>query len=99
MAEIKSENELTSHQIVNFFKPGPAEVILYFLLSAILLSIINAGSILKSLGGSYIGSPQQLHASFTNLSSGFSSSFSSAFGGRLGQIVLWAFIGAVAYIG
>lgn len=99
MPDIESESEITSHQTANFFKPGIAEVVLYFLLSGIALLLINVGGILKALGGNYIGSPQELHASFTNLSSGFSSSFSGALGGRLGQIILWAFIGAVTYIG
>lgn len=99
MSEIKSDSEISSHQSVSFFKPGIAEIILYFLISSILLVLINAGGILKALGGDYIGSPEQLHASFTNLSSGFSSSFTGALGGRLGQIILWAFIGALTYIG
>lgn len=99
MAEIKSDSEINSRRSFNFFKPGFAEVLLYFLISAILLFIINAGGVLKSLGGDYIGSPHLLHASFSNLSSGFSNSFTSALGGRLGQIILWAFIGAITYIG
>src|SRR5581483_5465695 len=47
----------------------------------------------------YIGTPEKLKANFSTLSSGFSNSFSSALGGRLGQIMLWAFVGAIVYLG
>jgi flagellar biosynthesis protein FlhB len=99
MAQIESHSEKVSHRTVNFFKPSWAEVSLYLLLSLIILLVLNLGKFIQTLGGNYIGSPNQVKASFSNLFSGFNNSFSTALGGRLGQIILWAFIGAMAYIG
>lgn len=98
MVEFQSESQAQSHRANNFFKPSGAEVALYFLLSVILLIVYNSGNILQKLGSNYIGSPQHLKTNFTTLSSGFSNSFSTALGGRLGQIILWSFVGALAYI-
>jgi hypothetical protein len=99
MATIESQSEANTHQAGNFFKPSTAEAMLYFLLSIILLVIFNSGSILHKLGSNDIGAPADLKTNFTTLSSGFSDSFSHALGGRLGQIILWSFVGAIAYIG
>lgn len=79
--------------------PDLPEIILYGLLSIIIILIFNAGSIISRLSNNYIGSPQNLKANFSTLSAGFSNSFSSALGGRLGQIMLWAFVGAIVYLG
>ena len=98
MAEFKSESEVDSHRLINFFKPGWAEISLYLLLSIVIIIVINSGSIIQKLSSNYIGSPDHLKTSFTTLSNGFSQSFSSALGGRLGQIILWSFVGALAYI-
>jgi hypothetical protein len=98
MAQIESESERSIHQARSFFRPGGAEVFLYILVGLILLIIYNSGSIIDRLGSNYIGSPQNLKTNFTTLSSGFSNSFSTALGGRLGQIMLWSFVGALAYI-
>jgi hypothetical protein len=98
MAEITSESEVSAHRPSNFFRLGVAEVSLYFLISIVLLIVFNSGSIIQRLSNNYIGSPENLKASFTTLSTGFSKSFSSALGGRLGQIILWSFVGALAYI-
>ncbi len=98
MARIQSQSDITSHHAGNFFKPSVAEAMLYFLLSIILLVIYNSGDIIHHLGSNYIGSPEHLKTNFTTLSNGFSNSFSSALGGRLGQIILWSFVGALAYI-
>jgi hypothetical protein len=98
MVEIESQSQVSSHRAGNFFRPSAAEIALYFLLSTMLLIIYNSGSIIQKLGSNYIGSPQHLKTSFSTLSSGFSNSFSTALGGRLGQIILWSFVGALAYI-
>jgi hypothetical protein len=98
MVEIKSESQAEAHGARNFFRPGGAEIALYFLLSIVILLIYNSGSIIQKLGSNYIGSPENLKTNFTTLSSGFSNSFSMALGGRLGQIILWSFVGAWAYI-
>ncbi len=99
MVKIESESQSEIHVASNFFRPGAAEIALYFLLSIIILIIYNSGSIIQKLGSNYIGSPANLKTNFTTLSSGFSNSFSTALGGRLGQIILWSFVGALAYIG
>jgi len=99
MAQYESNSEITSHTIRNFFAPSVAEITLFLLLSIVLLVVFNAGSIIQRLSNNYIGSPEHLKTSFTTLGNGFSSSFSTALGGRLGQILLWSFIGALTYLG
>jgi len=98
MAQIESQSEVSSHQAGNFFRPAGAEVVLYFLISIILLVVLNSGNIIDKLGANYLGSPEKLKTNFTTLSVGFSQSFSTALGGRLGQIILWSFVGALSYI-
>ncbi|MBX4201370.1 hypothetical protein KW803_00540 [Candidatus Saccharibacteria bacterium] len=99
MAQIQSQSEKTIHHSRNFLKPSWAQVLLYLLLSIILLVLLNVGDVIHRFGGTYISTPESLKTNFTTLSTGFSNSFSNALGGRLGQIMLWSFIGAVAYIG
>jgi hypothetical protein len=99
MARYKSESEIENHEARDFFLPGITEVLLYILLAFIVVAALNAGNIIERLSSNYIGPPESLKASFTTLSDGFSRSFSSALGGRLGQMMLWAFVGALAYIG
>jgi len=98
MVEFKSDSENTAHRASSFFIPTIAEAILYFLISIILLVIYNSGDIIHRLSSNYVGNPENLKANFTTLSTGFSNSFSGALGGRLGQIILWSFVGALAYI-
>ncbi|HET6864230.1 MAG TPA: hypothetical protein VFH37_03490 [Candidatus Saccharimonadales bacterium] len=99
MARIRTGSESSSHSVAAFFAPGWAGAILYLLLGMIIIIALNAGSIISRLSNNYISSPERLRANFTTLSSGFSNSFSSALGGRLGQIMLWAFVGAIVYMG
>jgi len=99
MARYKSASEIESHEARNFFLPDITEVSLYLLLSIIAVVGLNAGNIISKLSSNYIGPPENLKANFTTLYDGFSHSFSSALGGRLGQMMLWAFVGALAYIG
>lgn len=98
MPQIESHNETSGHSASNFFKPSMSEVILYILLSIILLLVLNSGDIIHKLSSNYIGPPEHLKTNFTTLASSFNNSFSSALGGRLGQIILWSFIGAFTYI-
>lgn len=99
MAEILSQSELSSHRARNFFIPSYGEVILYFLIGIILLIGLNAGSLISNLSNNYIGDPEHLKTNFSTLFNSFSDSFSSAAGGRLGQIIVWSFVGALSYIG
>ena len=99
MSNITSGSEVEQHEVHDFFVPGWAEVFLYVLLSAVIILVLNAGSIISRLSNNYIGSPDKLKANFSTLVTGFDHSFSSALGGRLGQIMLWAFVGAVVYMG
>jgi hypothetical protein len=98
MVKFKSQSEISSHQARNFFIPGGAEVLLYILFSVILILVLNVGDITQRLSNNYIGPSQDLKANFTTLSSSFSHSFGTALGGRLGQMLLWSFVGALAYI-
>ena len=99
MAKIESQSDRSSHRLINSVMPSVAELILYALLSLILLVVFNSSEIISRLGNNYLSAAQGLKANFSTLSSGFSNSFSTALGGRLGQIMLWSFIGALAYIG
>jgi hypothetical protein len=98
MAKFESDSEVSRHEFKDFFVPGWAETFLYLLLSVITILVLNAGSIINRLSNNYVGQPQQLKTNFSTLLNGFSNSFSSALGGRLGQIILWAFVGALAYL-
>ncbi|HSX17938.1 MAG TPA: hypothetical protein VLE51_01105 [Candidatus Saccharimonadales bacterium] len=99
MAELQSQNEKDLHRSSVQFIPSRAAVLLYLLIGLILIIFYNSGGIIQRLSGDYIGSPQNLKANFTTLFDSFSNSFSSALGGRLSQILIWSFIGAIAYIG
>lgn len=100
MNEIESRSELAVHRSAkSFFVPSWAEISLYVLISVILLIVLNVGSVLKILGGDYVGNPENISANFSTLLSRFSNSFNLALGGRLGQIMLWSFVGALCYIG
>lgn len=99
MAEILSQSEISSHKAKNFFIPSYGEVILYFLIGLILLIGLNAGSLISNLSNNYIGDPEHLKTNFSTLFNSFSDSFSSAAGGRLGQIIVWSFVGALSYLG
>ena len=99
MAKITTRSQAENHEVRDFFVPGWAEAFLYILLAIVVTLVLNAGSIISKLSNNYIGSPDKLKANFSTLSDGFSHSFSSALGGRLGQIILWAFVGSVVYIG
>lgn len=95
---IESRSQSSVHSARGFFIPSIPEVVLYLLLSCIILLVLNLGSIINSLSNHYIGSPDTLKANFSTLFKSFSDSFSSAWNGRLGQVLLWACVGAGAYI-
>jgi len=97
-SHIESGSERTDHQVRDFFLPSLPGVVLYLLLSGIILVVFNIGSIIDNLSNHYIGSPDTLKANFSTLFKSFSDSFSSAWNGRLGQVLLWACVGAAAYI-
>lgn len=99
MADYKSNSQIASHKLRDFFAPSGAEVFLLVIISAVLLAALNAGNVIQKLSNNYIGSPDNLKANFSTFSHSFNDSFNTALGGRLGQILLWAFIGAIAYIG
>jgi len=99
MAKFQSESEIESHKVSNFFVPSLVEAILYILISAVLILVLNSGDIIQRLSNNYIGSPQNLKANFTTLSSSFSHSFSTALGGRRINKKKRSFVGALAYIG
>ena len=98
MAKITTMSQAESRETHDFFVPGWAEIFLYVLLAGVIALVLNAGSIISRLSNNYIGSPDKLKANFSTLSDGFSHSFSSALGGRLGQIILWAFVGSFVYM-
>jgi hypothetical protein len=99
MSQLESQSERLSHRAKNFFLPSVAEASLFILLNIILLIIFNTDAVIKHLDNSVLSAASSISASYSTFTSGFNASFSDALGGRLGQILLWAFIGALAYIG
>lgn len=95
MSQLKSQNERLSHRLKSFFFPGGAEAVLLVLLSIILLIVFNTRTVIKHVDKNALSSAGSLTAGYST----FTNDFSQALGGRLGQILLWAFIGALAYIG
>lgn len=98
MASIETLHDLKNPRTRDFFIHSWAEVFLYCLLAGITVILLNYGRIINRLSGNYIGAPQNLKANFSTFSAGFSNAFSSALGGRLGQIILWSFIGGLVYL-
>lgn len=99
MDEFESQSYYASHRTRSFFIPPPAEAVLYILLGLILLLLFNWSNLFTWLGDNYTGSAGNLQAGFNELNNSFSHSFNSVLGGRLGQIVVWSFVGAATYIG
>jgi hypothetical protein len=100
MAQIESEGERLSHSARSLIKPSATEVLLYLLIGIILMVVYNYGGIIKRLvGAGYIDSPERLRANFDTLYNSFSSYVSTALGGRLAQIVIWAALGGLVYVG
>ena len=98
MIKIESQSDRSAHPVRSFFVPSLSSGVLFCLLGAMLLAIYSSSSITRWLGNSYLGSAGRLALNIKILDSGLSHSFSTAFGGRLGQIIVWSLIGAVAYI-
>jgi hypothetical protein len=99
MAKIQSQSQKSTGEVRAFFVPSFAGGLLFLLLGAVLLFIYNLNQILSWVGNSYLESASRLSLSINVLNNGFTSSFDTAFGGRLGQIVVWSMVGALAYIG
>ncbi|HET9721758.1 MAG TPA: hypothetical protein VFP32_01885, partial [Candidatus Saccharimonadales bacterium] len=95
---IQSENEREEHSLRRVLAPSTAEVVLYGLLSIVLMIIFNSSKLVDIIGSGQNSSPEELKAGFQTLGQGLNDSFSTAIGGRLGQIILWSFIGAICYI-
>ncbi len=99
MKQLESQSDRLSHRARSFFLPSGAEVFLFVLISVILLIIFNTDTVIRRLDNSVLSAASSLKANYSTFTSGFNTSFSQALGGRLGQIMLWALIGALAYIG
>lgn len=99
MSKLQSQSERLSHRTKSFFFPTGTEALLFILLSIILLIIFNTNAVIGRLDNSVLSAASSVKANYSTFTSGFNTSFSQALGGRLGQILLWAFIGALAYIG
>jgi len=99
MSKLQSQSDKLSHRAKNFFIPNGAETFLFVLLSVILLIIFNTNAVINHLDNNVLNAASSLKANYSTFTSGFNASFSQALGGRLGQMLLWAFIGALAYIG
>jgi len=99
MAKIESASQIEQEKNSRrLFAPTASEATLYTILGVISLAVLNSGSIISALKTNYIGSPEDLSLRLSILNDSISSSLSSAIGGRLGQIIVWSFIGAAAYI-
>jgi hypothetical protein len=98
MARILSQNERSQNTLKDFFVPSLAANILFILLGAILLLVYTFSQILGWFGNDYLDSAHKLNQNLQVFNKGLSSSFDSALGGRLGQIIVWSFVGALVYI-
>jgi hypothetical protein len=98
MAKIQSQSQKSITEARDFFVPSLAGGLLFLLLGSVLLLIYNLNQIISWVGNSYLGSADRLNLSINVLNNGFTSSFDTAFGGRLGQIIVWSLVGALAYI-
>ncbi|MBX4190643.1 hypothetical protein KW794_00995 [Candidatus Saccharibacteria bacterium] len=98
MKQILSQNEMSSNTLKDFFVPSFAAGFLYSMLGAVLLLIYTFTQILGWFGNDYLDSASKLNQSFHVFNKGLSTSFNSALGGRLGQIIVWSFVGALCYI-
>lgn len=98
MTQILSQNELSQNTIKSFFLPSFAASFLFFLLGSILLLVYTFSQILGWFGNDYLDSAHKLNQGIQVFNKGLSSSFDSALGGRLGQAIVWSFVGALVYI-
>jgi hypothetical protein len=99
MAKIQSQSERSSGEAKSFFVPTFAGSIIFFILGMLLLVAYNSSQIISWVGSSYLESADKLNLNINILNNGLSNSFSTAFDGRLGQIVVWSLVGALAYMG
>lgn len=99
MSQLESQNERSLHRVKSFFLPSGSEGALFIMLSVILLIIFNTNAVIHHVDNNVLSAASSLKANYSTFANGFNTSFSQALGGRLGQILLWAFIGALAYIG
>lgn len=98
MTKIESNSDQTASTAKNFFVPSFGGAVLFLLIGGLLLLAYCSSQIINWLGSNYLESANKLTLNFNILNNGLSDSFSSAFGGRLGLIILWSVIGAIAYI-
>jgi hypothetical protein len=98
MKQIYSQNEMAENTIKGFFVPSVAAWFLFFLLSGILLLIYTFSQILDWFGNDSLRSTETFNQSLQLFNSRFGSAFDSALGGRLGQVIIWSFVGALVYI-
>ncbi len=97
-SEIESRSQQTISSTKPFFVPSLVGSMLVLLIGTVLLALYNWSQIINWLGNDYLGSADKLNLNLGTLNNGFSSSFTSALGGRLGQIIVWSVVGALAYI-
>ena|SRR5579862_6838883 len=96
--DIESHSERATHSLKPFFVPSLVNAMLFLLIGTILLALYNWSNIINWLGNDYLGSAEKLNLGINVLNNGFGQSFDTAFGGRLGQIIVWSIVGALAYV-
>jgi len=98
MAKIESQSEKTASDLKDFFVPSLPAGALLFLAGTLLLLAYSTRPIINWAGSRYLQTANQLSLNINILNNGITKSFSSTLGGRLGQIVFWSLIGALAYV-
>jgi hypothetical protein len=98
MAQILSQSEKSETKVKDFFVPSFAGGLLFLLLGAVILALFNLNQILSWVGNSYLENAGRLSLGINVFNNGVTTSFDHAFGGRLGQIIVWSLVGALAYI-
>ena len=99
MAKIQSQSDRSAGKAKSFFIPTLAGSIIFLIFGALLLVAYNSSQLISWVGNNYLESADKLTLNINILNNGFSNSFSTAFNGRLGQIVVWSLVGALAYVG
>lgn len=97
--QIESHNSHLAHSVKNYFPPSWLEVIIYFLGSFVVLTLLNyrilTGNIEASSGLSQSSLNGYLHDKLTSVAD----FISRLLQGRIASILFWAFLGSLIYMG
>lgn len=95
---IESYNSHLAHSVRNFFPPSWLEILIYFMVSAIVLCLLNYHVFTNNIGLNSGVSQGELN-SYLHSNFAHSTDFiSKLLQGRAGSLVFWAFLGSIIYM-